>query len=96
VARVKALWWLSAGVAKAGHRFACGYVARNSASPTIWVADEGRRGHTGIRSFLLTVGVFGVTNSTCDDSSRLHCDRNAAVGKMSFQDEMSWNILDYE
>jgi hypothetical protein len=60
------------------------------------VADEGRRGHTGITCFLLTVDVFGVTNSTCDDSSQLHCDRNAALGKMSFEDEMSADILDYE
>jgi hypothetical protein len=33
----------------------------------------------------LTVGMFGVANSTCDDSSRVDCDRRAAVGKMSFQ-----------
>jgi hypothetical protein len=32
----------------------------------------------------LTVGVFGVTNSTCGDSSQRYCNRNAAVGKMSF------------
>ena len=61
----------------------------NWVSPVIWVADRGRKGHTGISCFLLTVGVFGATNSTCDDSSRLDCDRNAAVGKMSSQDEMS-------
>jgi len=29
--------------------------------------------------------MFGVANSTCDDSSRVGCDRRAAVGKMSFQ-----------
>ncbi len=62
---------------------------RQWASPAIWVADGGRRGHTGIKCFLLTVDVFGVTNSTCDDSSQLHCDRNAAVGKMSFRDKVS-------
>jgi hypothetical protein len=39
--------------------------------------------------FLLTVAVFGVTNSTCDDSSQLACDRNAAVGKMSLGDKVS-------
>ena len=33
----------------------------------------------------LTVGMFGVANSTCGDSSRVDCDRRAAVGKMSFQ-----------
>jgi hypothetical protein len=76
-----------AGAAK--DRGSRGLAAGNSASPTIWVTDERRRGHTGIKCFLLTVGVFGVTNSTCDDSSLLHCDRNAAMGKMSFRDEMS-------
>jgi len=29
--------------------------------------------------------MFGATNSTCSDSSRVHCDRNAAVGKIPFQ-----------
>ena len=37
----------------------------------------------------LTVGVFGAANSTCDDSSRVDCDRHAAVGKMSFQGKAS-------
>ena len=37
----------------------------------------------------LTVGMFGVANSTCDDSSRVDCDRHAAVGKMSFQGKAS-------
>ena len=39
----------------------------------------------------LTVGMFGVANSTCDDSSRVDCDRQAAVGKMSFQDKADAN-----
>ena len=86
---LSALRLISEGAAKAGCRFRRGRAAGNSASPAIWVAAGGRRGHTGIRCFLLTVGVFGVTNSTCDDSSQLHCDRNAAVGKMSLQGEMS-------
>ena len=33
----------------------------------------------------LTVGMFGVANSTCGDSSRVDCDRRGVVGKMSFQ-----------
>ena len=43
--------------------------------------------HIGIRCPLLTGGVFGVTNSTCSDSSGQYCDRKAAVGKMSFRDK---------
>ena len=60
-----------------------------SVSPAIWVAKEGLSGHTGIRRRSLTGGMFGVTNPTCDDSSKLPCDRNAAVGKMSFRDKVS-------
>lgn len=44
----------------------------------------------------LTVGMFGVANSTCDDSSRVDCDRRAAVGKMCFQARRTQNTLDYE
>jgi len=57
-----------------------------SASPAIWVAEEGLSSHTGISRRQLTGGMFGVTNPTCDDSSEVHCDRNAAVGKMSATD----------
>ena len=55
--------------------------------PAIWDSGPSDACHTGIRCGLLTGGVFGVTNSTCDDSLRLHCDRKAAVGKMSFWDK---------
>ena len=57
-----------------------------TASPAIWVAEGGLSSHTGISHRQLTGGMFGVTNPTCDDSSEVHCDRNAAVGKMSSTD----------
>jgi hypothetical protein len=40
--------------------------------------------------------MFGATISTCDDSSRQHCDRNAAVGKMSFWGKVSAEYPEYE
>ncbi len=46
-------------------------------------------GHTGIKRCPVTGDVFGVTILTCGDSLDLHCDRGAAVGKMSIQDKAS-------
>jgi hypothetical protein len=58
-------------------------------SRAISVAGGAVRGHTGIKRYLVTGDMFGLTNPTCDDSSEEACDRNAAMGKMSFQDKLS-------
>jgi hypothetical protein len=58
-------------------------------SPAIGVAGGAVRGHTGIKRYLVTGDMFGVTNSSCDDSSEQVCDRSVAMGKMSFRDQPS-------
>jgi hypothetical protein len=57
--------------------------------PVIWVAGGGCTGHTGTRCRQFTGDMFGVTNSTCDDSLQRACDRNAALGKVSIWDKAS-------
>jgi hypothetical protein len=61
----------------------------NAAIPAIWVAGGVGTSHTGIRCCQFTGDMFGATNPTCDDSPELHCDRNAAVGKVSIRDKAS-------
>ena len=43
-------------------------------------------GHTRTKRRHVTVVIFGVTNSTCDDSIGLGCDRGAALGNMFHRD----------
>jgi hypothetical protein len=54
-----------------------------------WPSGGVAIGHTGIKRCPVTGDVFGVTNSTCDDSLHLPCNRDAPVGKMSIQGKVN-------
>jgi hypothetical protein len=71
---------------RAGRRW-IGGTRGKGAIPAIWVAGGGCTSHTGTRCRQFTGDMFGVTNSTCDDSLQRGCDRNAALGKVSIWDK---------